>query len=38
MPTYLLSVEKADVDIDTFKILPNLDNRYYNITSFQLFS
>ncbi len=38
MPTYLLSVEKADVDIDTLKLLPNLDNNMITSLVFQLFS
>ena len=38
MPTYLLSVEKADMDIDTFKILPSLDGQILLSIVFQLFS
>ena len=38
MPAYLLSVEKADIDIDSFKLLPSLDNAIILSMIFQLFS
>jgi len=38
MPTYLLSVEKADLDIDTIKTLPELNSNFILSITFQLFT